>query len=295
MSLAELFYHRQALRAPFFRRKRGKTPTRAGRKFQLEALEPRLLLSADAIALPQLEQVQPAGSLIHEASVSGSLDAVGEIDTVTMTLDPGQTISAVFTPQASTLRGELDLRAPGGASLGLVQASGEGQRVLLQTLPVAQSGTYSLNVHSLVGTGAYSVQVFLNSALEPESFGGTTNNDLLTAFSLNESAITLQGTADRLAVRGVTEAGTPDVYRFDLVAGQPATLALFTDTFGGAVTVELLDENGTLLASGVTGPTNVHRALQNFIAPATGSYFARIAGAANQTYTLVVTRGVVLR
>ncbi len=104
-----------------------------------------------------------------------------------------------------------------------------------------------------MGTGAYDVQVFLNSVLEPESFGGAPNDDLASAVDVNASAVALQGIGDRLAVTGITDAGTADLYRFDLTEGQAATLILSTADL--SANLELLDGAGIRLSeSSRSGP-----------------------------------------
>ena len=60
----------------------------------------------------------------------------------------------------------------------------------------------------------------------------------------------------------------------------------------GNIDVELQDAAGTVLASGLPGATNVDRAIHNFVAPATGTYYAVITGNSGTQYSMVVTRNV---
>jgi hypothetical protein len=161
----------------------------------------------------------------------------------------------------------------------------------LQNVPVALSGVYTIQVSSQAGSGAYSLSTTLNAIVEAESFGGSTNNDLASAVDLTPSAVTLQGSAVRLAATGQTDISTPDIYRFDLSAGQAATLVL-TSIDGAALSnsVDLLDAAGVVLASGLQDGTNVDRAIRNFVAPAAGTYFIRISAGTSKPYSLVVTR-----
>lgn len=60
------------------------------------------------------------------------------------------------------------------------------------------------------------------------------------------------------------------------------------------VRVELLDSNGNVVASSIAGATNLDEAIGNFVAPTSGTYFARIVSSDNipgRDYNLVVTRG----
>jgi len=84
----------------------------------------------------------------------------------------------------------------------------------------------------------------------------------------------------------ITGAATADWYRFDLDAGQSATLAA-----AGDVALELWDGSGaTPLAVGVEGATNADALISDFVAPNAGTYYAQVAGPSGD-YHLVVTRG----
>jgi hypothetical protein len=52
----------------------------------------------------------------------------------------------------------------------------------------------------------------------------------------------------------------------------------------------LQDGSGAILATG-TPATNLTSVVQNFVAPATGTYYARVFGTGNSAYSLVVTKG----
>ncbi len=85
-----------------------------------------------------------------------------------------------------------------------------------------------------------------------------------------------------------TLSGEPDFYSFDLLADQAASLVV-TGLGAGTSTLELLDADGTSLALGQGGWNNVNDSIANFIAPADGTYYARVRG--DGDYSLVVTRG----
>lgn len=78
-----------------------------------------------------------------------------------------------------------------------------------------------------------------------------------------------------------------DYHSFSLQAGESATL-----TINGSAGLELQDAAGTTVATAGSGPTNVDQIISNFIAPASGTYYARISSLSDSAsdYTLLVTR-----
>ena len=83
---------------------------------------------------------------------------------------------------------------------------------------------------------------------------------------------------------------TQDFYSFDLTQGQTAT-AVVESLNGKSADITIVDANGDVLASGVSGPTNVSQAIEDFVAPSTGTYYVEITGDAGLQYSVVVTRG----
>ncbi len=81
-----------------------------------------------------------------------------------------------------------------------------------------------------------------------------------------------------------------DYYSFTANAGQSVSLAL-TNLSAGNVDVQLIGTDGTtVLASGVSGATNLNEAIQNYQITSTGTYYAKVTGQGNVPYSLVVTR-----
>ncbi|HVK13969.1 MAG TPA: pre-peptidase C-terminal domain-containing protein, partial [Gemmataceae bacterium] len=82
----------------------------------------------------------------------------------------------------------------------------------------------------------------------------------------------------------------PDYYSVTLRAGESATLAL-KRLAGGPVSVTLEDAAGATVATGAAA-ANAESVISNFVAPAAGTYYARVAGSAvgGADYSLVVTR-----
>jgi hypothetical protein len=82
---------------------------------------------------------------------------------------------------------------------------------------------------------------------------------------------------------------SPDLFSFTLTAGEANTLAV-KSLSGAPVSVALLDCNGAVIATGVSGATNLDSVIGNFVAPASGAYYARVTSNASVPYDLVVTR-----
>src|SRR5262249_14561235 len=84
-----------------------------------------------------------------------------------------------------------------------------GQEAVLQTVPVSLGGTYTILVSGAAGTtGGYTVQVYLNAAVEAEEHGGPRNDTLATAQDLEPAFLPLTTSADRAAVVGTTDGST---------------------------------------------------------------------------------------
>jgi hypothetical protein len=166
-------------------------------------------------------------------------------------------------------------------------------------LPITTAGIYTIDVTSLEGIGDYIPVAFVNADVELELVNGTSNNSAAPAQDLAPSSISLEGTADRLAVFGEKADGTDDdFYRVDLTAGQVA-FVMATPDRGGNLDLSLLDSNGTTeLARGIATFDNVGEVIQAFRATSTGTYYVKVSGTAKADpdlglgfYNLIVTRG----
>ena len=82
---------------------------------------------------------------------------------------------------------------------------------------------------------------------------------------------------------------TQDFYKFDLTAGQSATIVA-KSLNGKNLQITLVDGSGNVLATGVGGSTNVTQDIENFVAPAAGTYYVEITGDPGVQYSLTVTR-----
>jgi methionine-rich copper-binding protein CopC/protocatechuate 3,4-dioxygenase beta subunit len=126
----------------------------------------------DIVSAPYPTPLQgkpPAGGLIYDPSVTGSVGFVGDTDTYTLPLAANQTISLVLSVDPSLI-GTLTLLAPDGSTVATATGASAGQTVVLQTAPVATAGTYSLVVGGSGGTtGNYTMQAILNAAYTQQS------------------------------------------------------------------------------------------------------------------------------
>ncbi|RPJ21882.1 MAG: LEPR-XLL domain-containing protein, partial [Desulfobacteraceae bacterium] len=279
---------------------------RKRRKALMEPLEPRLLLDADLSLTPELDvthvidmavadpYLEPFGSLVHTASTREGFISQGEIDGFSVSTDPGQTLTVAILPRDSSIQAKLDASGPDG-SIHTAQAQSAGEPVFLHNLATGGDvGSFSISATSLEGTGEYDVVYWLNATVETENYGGPTNDVYTSALDISASALALPDGADRLAAVGKTDGTAPDHYAFALAAGQTVTLALSptqADTPEGAVVLELLDPSGSLISMGDSAASNADQMIHNFIAPAAGTYYARVTGNADLEYTVLVTRG----
>ena len=188
-----------------------------------------------------LTQTAPAGSLIYSGTVTGEIEPVGHNDTLTLNVDPSQTITVLVTPTGTSLQPTVQLSDPTSAVLGSATAAAAGSDASLQTIATTIGGTYTITVGGSAGTtGSYTVEVVLNAALESESIGGPSNAN--TAQDLSGSFTSLGGSSTRGAVVGTISGSSDsrDLYSVNLAAGSTATVAL-TSTSGGSVDMRLLN------------------------------------------------------
>ncbi len=220
--------------------RRRRVPRRSSKKSQnpvkklgIEKLETRCLLAVQPLPVP-FSQVAPAGGLVYETSSTASIDAPGEVESFTVDLDSGQTLSVALGASGS-LDASLLVRDPGGAVLATADVAGVGQPEFLQSLPVATTGTYTIEVtDSGSTTGSFDLGVVLNADIESELLTGTANDTAGTAQDIGGAFVALPGgVGDRAAVDGsVTILSGPST-PFDVV-GSPLSFGFAADgSFSG--------------------------------------------------------------
>ncbi len=200
---------------------------------QLEELEARIMLSGASESFPvPLEALGSFGSLVYGGAVARTFDADGETDAFGLELDAGQTITVLVTPQDPSLRIAAELLSPTSITLGGATAPGPGESLVIQTAVAAASGEYTIELTSDLGAGGYELTIFLNAALETESFDGVDNGAIVSGQSIVDSALSMFGGGERLAAVGLGE-GASDVFSFSLAAGDYVDLALAVAGGGG--------------------------------------------------------------
>jgi hypothetical protein len=154
----------------------------------------------------------PPGSLIYDPSTAGLVNFVGDTDTFTLAIDPGQTITVLVTPTSAGLRPTVTLLDPSNLVLGTATAGAAGQVALLQTAATTTGGAYRVVVAGADRTtGNYTARVTLNASLENEgNLAGATDDTQATAQDLTPSFLTLRtpsASAQRGAVLGSIQGG----------------------------------------------------------------------------------------
>ena len=241
---------------------------------------------SEAYPVP-LQQQPPAGSLIYDPTVTGTVGFVGDTDTYTLALAAGQQLSLALTVDPGLI-GTVTLVGPGGTTIGSATGSGPGATVVLQSAPIAAAGTYSLVVGGSGGTtGAYTLQAILNAVFKPSSLP---INSIGTAYNLGTAFLGLgtTPTADRAGVVGTLGTNPSDFYAIPLTAGEVATIA--DKGIGGTASIALFDSSGNLLTVGTPG-TGVDSIISGFVAQSSGTYYADVTGATGLGYDVVAVRG----
>ncbi|HEV2968641.1 MAG TPA: Ig-like domain-containing protein [Pirellulales bacterium] len=183
-----------------------------------------------------------------------------------------------------------------------VKGSGSNQRLVVQWNDVSftngnnaglvtfeaildADGTILFNYLNLnsgdFGAGGVTATLGVKASGDQSSAG----NSLLLSYKSTNSPYIGSGVSTEIGV-GLS---VPDDYAFSLTAGQTAMLVV-TSQSAGAVTLVLQNAQGTTLASGTTLNTDVGQAIEGFVAPKAGTYYAAVSGDDGTPYTLVIDR-----
>jgi hypothetical protein len=249
--------------------------------------------------MPAMTSVAPLGSLVYRSGINGIIGPAADVDAFTLNIEAGQLLTVTISGD-QTLQPTVQVVGPSSNVLGTATADAAGKAVMLQALPVATAGTYTIIVGGAGGTtGTYAVDALLNAVRETEGLGGPSDDTRATAQNIDASFLPVGG-GRRGAVVGALPAASLDIvrtdnpndwYAFTLAAGEVASLAVARGTVG-AESLALYDANGTLLASGAAGNTNVDQSIPAFAVPASGTYYAKVSGTTGADYELLVTRNV---
>jgi len=160
----------------------------------------------------------PAGSLIYDPAVSGGLFDATDVDAFTIDLDaPDQTVGLSAVPGDPSLILTIDLYEPGNPSaIASGVASGPGAAVVMQTTAITDPGTYTVEVASVGGSGAYTLDLVLNAAIEEEELSApaASNDSRASAQNISGSFIQLESLR-RAAVTGRTNSSMSGVFALD--------------------------------------------------------------------------------
>lgn len=239
------------------------------------------------------QPLEPVGSLIYADSLDGDIGTADETDSFALDLDANQTLSLVVTPGDDGLRPEIALLDATSAELGSTVAAGSGDNALLQTLSITDAGSYTLSVTGADSTtGAYSIQVVLNAAVEQETYLGSGNDALASAQNLDASMLQLiDGTTARGAVIGQVSGEADDWYSFSVDGDQRITLAVAARPEGD-FTLDLYNGAGELVATGIPdgARSNLDQVIDSYAASGPDTWYAAVGGEGD--YSLLVTRDI---
>ena len=200
--------------------------------------------------------VNPSGSLIYTDSDSQVLVDPTDVDDLDVSLNAGETLTLTGVPNTSSLQLWLTVLDPNGNVVAYTDASAPGQDALIETAPVATTGTYTIVVYDVNGnTGQYTIQATLNAWVKT----GTSNDTIATAQDLTGSSYGLDSTGgDRLAATGSLPSevvSTGDVYvssrYYGFYYGGPAAAIVRLNSAGTIVQVIPVPEDTEYSISGV--------------------------------------------
>ena len=296
MSLAHMFYAKQAFRRAMRWAKQWRQQRRTvhpSRPFMIEALEPRLLMSADpailsTVALTNVANLQPAvvegaqfppgsflataGSRLHESFI-----AAGEVDAFYFDATAGQHMALELIAHTSAIQGRVEILDPNGVSIGSVDAGTAGGFVLLQDKVLAQTGRYTIEFESLQGTGAYDANVFVGTTSLPTVAAATNNWINAAGGNWNTASNWSRGVAPTASdIVGITLDGTYTV-TMD-VSSTVAGLVL-----GGTTGTQSLTINSTTLTLNGLSQVGTHGTFNLNGGTLTGSGEIDISGRLNWT------------
>ncbi len=188
------------------------------------------------------------------APTSGAIGG-GDADIYRYQFTAGDLLSVDAT-STNGLHPRITLLNAAGSAIALEDGTSQGPAAssTVYGFLVPTSGDYYVKVESATGAGTYQLNTYLSSTTPPPAATAPADN-----------------------------------YSFLLSAGDTVTVA--AKGLGGlSPNLSLLDSVGTVLAQGTIAATSVDRVINNFVAPATGTYYARLGPNNPFDYNLVVTR-----
>ncbi len=192
----------------------------------------------------------------HEAQTRGAVNPTSDNDFFQFQFTAGDLVSVHIAATGGTVNARVNLLNATGTIIARddgtsVNASFRDSPVHAFIIPT--TGTYFLQIFG-TGTGTYTATTYLSAVTPPP--------------------------APMLGY---------DYYSFTLAAGDTMTLALL-GLPSIVPHVEITDAGGNVLAAGERTATNFTEGVANFVAPAAGTYFARVWGGLNLDYNLGLWR-----
>ncbi len=152
-----------------------------------------------------LTSIPPLGDLIYTGSDSHVLATSTDVNSLTLALNAGESLTLIGTPSAANQQLVITVLNPGGTTVATATALAPGQNVVIENAPAATTGTYTIQISDSSGNlGLYSIQAYLNSYVKQ----GTSNDTIGTAQNINPSSYTLSSGSNRLGLVGSLPAGT---------------------------------------------------------------------------------------
>jgi autotransporter-associated beta strand protein len=253
------------------------------------AFSANFTLHAVMVPLPPLTAAGPAGSLIDDSQLTGALGAVGQTDSYTLSLNAGETISVVATASGG-LEPAIGVQGPGAFNAS-ASSTAPNLAAVLEPVTITTSGSYTFLISGLANTlGGYTLEAYVNAAVESELYGGPSNSTLATAQNLASSFVSLGGAGSRGAVLGALGSSSDqDWYSFTLNSGDMVTIGAAASS-GSSVALALRDGAGDLLVSGSAASGSFQQQISNFTAAAAGTYYVQVTGSGASQYSLTLVR-----
>ncbi len=253
----------------------------------------RLVIPATPFPTP-LPSYGPLGWEAFGGQVAGNLTNFGQIDSYSIDLDAGQSLSVV-ADQLTSLRAQLRLFDPNGNPIALSTGAQQGDPVSVGPVVAPAPGRYVMQITGPSNSvGPYRLRALLGAVVENETTNPSVFNDTqFAAESLNGLIATQGGPGSTL--RSVTIAGnvgtirpgsgggpfgfaddTSDFYSFTATAGQRTSVGLGLPSGAGAVlNLAVTDQFGGPVPLDPT-PTNFQRSA-TFTPAATGLYRVQVS------------------
>ena len=274
----------------------------------------RLVIPATPFPTP-LASYGPLGWEAFGGQVTGNLIDFGQIDSYSIELDAGQSLSVV-ADQLTSLRAQVRLFDPSGNPIALATGAQQGDPVSVGPVVAPAPGRYVMQITGPSSSvGPYRLRALLGAVVENETSNPSVTNDVqFSAESLTGLFATQGGPGSTL--RSVTIAGnvgtvrpgsgpgpfgtpndTSDYYSFPVTAGQRTSVGMNRAAGGSTLTLTVRDGSGAVVPLDLPNPGNFDRSA-TFTPAANGTYTVQVSNlttsARGTDYALTVVLNGVL-